>query len=87
MTFSLASRPLSWNAIYTIGTVDRGVKYNVDKPQKEQYSFIRKTDMPAVLVECCFIDSEDVTLLLDDEIIDLFARCIACGITDFISKK
>ena len=41
--------------------------------------------MPAVLVECAFIDNpHDAKLLVDKE--DDFARAIARGVTDYVAK-
>ena len=59
-----------------LGTLDRGVKFRQD------YIVLRHTDMPAVIVETAFIDSDiDEPLLRVKQ--DDFARAIARGITDY----
>lgn len=59
-----------------LGTVDRGLKCRPD------LWVIKRTDMPAVLVELGFIDhTGDAALLRDNQ--DDFAQAIACGITDY----
>ena len=64
--------------VNTFDTVDRGVKERTD------LIVLKRTDMPAVLVETAFIDNpEDMVLLRDNR--DEFARAIARGVTDFIS--
>lgn len=60
----------------SIGTVDRGVKYD------PKLLVLKYTDMPAVLVETAFIDNDsDAALLADKQ--DKFARAIARGVTDY----
>lgn len=71
----------------SLGTLNRGIKYNTDKPEHQQLSFLKKTYMPAVLIECCFIDNEeDVQLLLTDDGIDKIATAIVNGIKVFKYK-
>lgn len=66
-----------------LGTVDRGLKER--KPGVNGLYVLNNTDMPAILVETAFIDNpEDAVLLRDRQ--DDFARAIACGITDYLSK-
>lgn len=50
--------------VCALGTVDRGVKYEEDKQKDERLSFCMLTDMPAVIVECAFIDNYDDALTL-----------------------
>lgn len=46
-----------------------------DHDKEAQFFVLRKTNMPAILVEHLFFDNyQDATLLMDDEIIDLFAE-------------
>lgn len=55
---------------------DRGIK-------TANYAVLRKTKMPAVLVETAFIsNAHDAKLLVEKE--DEFARAIACGVTDYL---
>ena len=62
--------------VEALGTLDRGVKY------QPSYIVLKHTNMPAVLVETAFIDSDiDEPLLREKQ--DDFARAIARGITDY----
>lgn len=63
----------------SLGTADRGLKDRLD------LWVIKRTDMPAVLVELAFIDHEgDAALLCDRQ--DDFARAIARGVTDYAAQ-
>lgn len=63
----------------SLGTADRGLKDRAD------LWVIKRTDMPAVLVELAFIDHEgDAALLRDRQ--DDFARAIARGVTDYAAE-
>ncbi len=62
--------------INSLGTVDRGLKVRND------LIVLKRTDMPAVLVELAFIDNNSDAMLLANARDD-FARAIARGITDF----
>lgn len=65
--------------VSSIGTVDRGVK-------EAGFYVLKHTKCPAVLVECAFIDNvHDEALLIERE--DDFARAIARGVTDYITRK
>lgn len=65
--------------VSSIGTVDRGVK-------EAGFYVLKHTNCPAVLVECAFIDNvHDETILIEKE--DEFARAIARGVTDYITRK
>ena len=70
-----------YNAI--IGTT--GLKGNRSKPlDKADFYVVRKTTMPAVLLECGFMDSTtDVPIILTDA----FADKVAKGIVDVLVKK
>ena len=57
---------------------DRGVK------QRHDLCVLRCTDMPAVLVETGFIDSDDTALLTNHG--DDIARAIARGVTDYCQQ-
>lgn len=64
--------------VNSLGTVDRGLK------ERPNLAVLRYTDMPAVLVELEFIDSEvGVELLTNNQ--DDFARAVARGITDYFA--
>lgn len=65
--------------VNSLNTLDRGVKEN------RHLGVLRETVMPAVLVELAFINNEsDCRLLMDKQ--DEFARAVARGVTDFLSK-
>lgn len=64
--------------VNSLGTVDRGVKYNTG------LYVLRNTDCPAVLVETAFISNPEDEALLQDRLDD-FARAIARGVTDFFA--
>lgn len=66
--------------VSSLGTVDRGLKAKIGGGYD---AYVTKyTNMPAVLVECAFIDNpHDAKLLRERE--DDFARAIARGISDF----
>lgn len=65
--------------VSTLNTVDRGIKAN------NGLIVLRRTAMPAVLVEIAFIDSdEDCRLLILKQ--DEIARAIARGVTDSLLK-
>lgn len=69
-----------------IGTVDRGVKYEEDKERGKRLSFIMKTDMPAILVECCFIDNaNDVETIMNNGEIN-YAKAIFDGIDEYVRR-
>ena len=60
----------------SLDTTDRGLK------DRGELYVLKRTDMPAVLVELAFIDNEDDAVLLRDNQDD-FARAIARGVTDY----
>ena len=57
------------------GYANRGVK------ERKSLCVLRKTYMPAVLVELGFIDSADVWLLKEHQ--EDMAKAVACGVADF----
>lgn len=60
----------------SLGTTDRGLR------ERGNLYVLKRTDMPAVLVEMAFIDHAGDAALLRDRIDD-FARAIARGVTDY----
>lgn len=64
--------------VESLPVVDRGVK-------TAGFHVIRYTAAPAILVETAFIDNDSDAMLLRDRADD-FARAIARGITDFLTK-
>lgn len=68
-------------------TIDRGVKYEEDKPRGQRLSFIMQTDMPAILIECCFIDSiVDVATIIDKDGVFQYAQAIYNGINKYLGE-
>lgn len=63
----------------SLHTFDRGIK------ERPGLIVLKRTDMPAVLVEMAFIDNDsDAELLMHKK--DEFARAIARGVTDYLSQ-
>ena len=60
----------------TLGTVDRGVK------ERPDLCVLRRTDMPAALIEMAFIDNDEDMKLLTEQT-DEIARAIARGVMDY----
>lgn len=46
--------------IVALGIKSRGLKTKKNSAGRDWFEFIRETEAPAVLVECCFIDSADI---------------------------
>ncbi len=65
--------------VNAIGTKNRGLK------ERPDLCVLRRTDMPAVLIEMAFIDNDSDARILNDRQDDL-ARAIARGITDYESE-
>lgn len=64
--------------VNSLNTIDRGIKV------RPELTVLKRTYMPAVLVETAFIDNnEDALLLINNT--DDFAAAIARGITDYAS--
>ena len=53
--------------IVKLGQNSRGVKTKVDSDGSDYYYFIRQTSMPAVIVECAFVDNPEDMKILDTE--------------------
>lgn len=51
--------------IVNIGQNSRGVKTKTNKTGKDYYAFIRETTVPAIIVECAFIDNAKDIAILD----------------------
>lgn len=65
--------------VNAVGTKNRGLK------ERPGLCVLRRTDMPAVLVEMAFIDNDSDARILRDRQDDL-ARAIARGVTDYESE-
>ena len=74
------ARCIQEQIVNSLGTVDRGIK------ERSDLIVLKRTSMPAVLVETAFIDNaEDADLLANRQ--DYFARAIARGITDYMNGE
>ena len=49
--------------ITKLGQKSRGAKTRLNGSGADYYAFIRKTKAPAVIVECAFVDSDDIALV------------------------
>jgi len=67
------------NRIVALGFANRGVKTQVNAQGQDAFGIIRQANMPAVLVECAFINNPADMARLD---INTMARAIAEGIRD-----
>lgn len=67
--------------IVKLGQNSRGIKTRVNSDGSEYYYFIRETSMPAVIVECAFVDNrEDIKILDSDAKLQSMGKAIAKGI-------
>lgn len=74
-----AARNIQSQLVGSLGTINRGLK------ERPKLIVLKRTAMPAVLVETAFISNEeDVQLLMNHQ--DEIARAIARGITDYFSE-
>ena len=71
MSKTLAQNVL--NEICKLGQQNRGIKTKIDSNGRDYFGMIRDTDAPAILVECAFIDTNDV------RIIDTHAERVVMG--------
>lgn len=73
------ARCIQRQIVDSLHTVDRGIK------ERPGLIVLKHTVMPAVLVEMAFIDNDsDAELLMHKK--DEFARAIARGVTDYLSR-
>ena len=76
------ARLIQNNLVQVLGTNDRGVKYEEDKEKDRRLSFVMLTDMPAVIVECAFLDNyDDAIILLENK--EEIAKAICQGIIEY----
>ena len=72
------ARAVQRRLVIETGREDRGVKF-------ANYAVLRKTNMPAILIEVCFISNfEEEIRLKDDAFLDRVANAIAGGVFDFL---
>lgn len=71
--------------VAALGTYDRGVRYEIDKDPDYRLSFITLTEMPAVIVECGFIDNDgDCMTVVENKA--AVAQAICDGIMEYINE-
>lgn len=77
-----------------IGQNSRGTKVRLNEKGQDYFGFIRQTDMPAVLVECAFIDNKTDLKIVDtakerQKMGEAIAKAIlkTLGIEDIIIKE
>ena len=63
------------NAIVAVGQNSRGIKVKLGADGRDYFGFIRRTNPPAVIVECAFLDNKK-----DVQIIDTAAEQKAMGV-------
>lgn len=72
------ARAVQRRLVIETGREDRGVKF-------ANYAVLRKTNMPAILIEVCFISNfEEEVRLKDEDFLDRVANAIAGGVFDFL---
>lgn len=76
------------NNIVSLGVKSRGIKTKKNSNGRDWFEFIRETEAPAILVECCFIDNAN-----DYEFVNtaakqkIMAEAIAKGICEYLNVK
>ena len=75
-----AARLMLKQLVSSLGTVDRGVK------ERPDLIVLKRTVMPAVLLEIAFISNDEEAELLVNKQHEI-ARAIARGITDYFSVE
>ncbi len=83
--FTAKSRAVAQNAVANLSTMfnSRGVKTRAQDDGRDWYCVLRETDMPAVLVEHCFIsNSADLAKLNDPSHIVTMAKAVVKAVCD-----
>lgn len=75
------------NSIISLGVKSRGSKTKINSSGKDYFEFIRETDAPAILVECCFIDSTDIKFVNTKAKQKAMGEAIAKGICEYLNVK
>lgn len=70
-----------------LGQRSRGAKTKTNSSGSDYYAFIRETRAPAVIVECAFIDSDDVQLIDTEAERVAVGEAIARGILQTLGVK
>lgn len=66
--------------IAKLGQKSRGAKTRINSSGSDYYAFIRDTKAHAVIVECAFVDSQDIALIDTEAERVKMGEAIACGI-------
>lgn len=66
--------------IAKLGQKSRGAKTRTNSAGRDYYAFIRETKAPAVIVECAFVDSNDIALIDTEPERAAMGKAIARGI-------
>lgn len=75
------------NNITPLGVKSRGVKTKSNSSGGDYFGFIRETEAPAILVECCFIDSTDIKFVNTKAKQKAMGEAIAKGICEYLNVK
>lgn len=76
------------NNIVGLGVKSRGVKTKKGSSGKDYFEIIRETEAPAILIECCFIDSVvDFQFINTKEKQKVMGEAIAKGICQYLNVK
>ena len=70
--------------IVALGVKSRGIKTKTNSAGADYFAIIRDTDAPAVLVECCFIDSADIKFVDTAAEQKAMAEAITKGVCKFL---
>lgn len=73
--------------IAKLGQRSRGAKTRTNSSGSDYYAFIRETKAPAVIVECAFVDSDDIALIDTEAERVAVGEAIARGILQTLGKK
>lgn len=73
--------------VLEIGQNSRGLKTKLNSSGTDYFGFIRTTNMPAVIVECAFMDTlSDIEIVSTEEKRKVFAIAIAKGVLNYFGK-
>lgn len=70
-----------------LGQRNRGAKTRLNSSGADYYAFIRQTKAPAVIVECAFVDSDDIALIDTEAERIAVGEAIARGILNTLGIK
>lgn len=70
-----------------LGQKSRGAKTRLNSSGSDYYAFIRQTKAPAVIVECAFVDSDDIALIDTEAERVAVGEAIARGILQTLGQE